>query len=104
MNNRKKITNPFYERIQRDGLFLKVDRQVTPGKKPRNPYYNKFKDEGICIIRPGRPKQGEIREPTKTRSIRLPIKIWALADEQAKAERLSTNAAIRMAILIWLKS
>ena len=54
--------------------------------------------------REGRPRRGEKREPTKTRSIRLAEKIWALADKQAKAEGLSTNAAIRTAIMIWLKS
>lgn len=106
---KKAVRNPFYEKIQREGAYLKVERSAStvPNRPPSNPYMKFFKD-GICIIPPrtaaGRPKAGESREPTRTRSIRLPVKVWDLAEKQAEAEKVSLNAGIRNAILIWLKS
>ena len=98
--------NPFYEEIQRNGITIDVlsSSDEHPGPS-RNPYYARIRAAGgIQIHAPGRPKRGEVRQPTAVRSVRLPIEIWKRVQAQAKRERISLNAALRQAAQIWLKS
>jgi hypothetical protein len=101
-----KIRNPFYEEIQRNGIVIDVQR---PGEDPnapsRNPYYAHIRAAGgVHIYPPGRPRRGEPRRPTVVKSVRLPPEVWKQVRAQAKRERISLNAAMRQAALIWLQS
>ena len=53
------------------------------------------------ITRPGRPRKGTIVEAGRVHSIRVPDSDWAALQARAKAAGLSTNKAIRLAVLSW---
>ena len=53
------------------------------------------------IARPGRPPKGTKVEPGKIRSLRIPDSAWRALQTRAKASGLSTNAALRLAVLSW---
>ena len=56
------------------------------------------------ITRPGRPRKGVKVEPGKIRSLRIPDSAWRALESRAKSEGLSTNAAVRLAVLSWTAS
>lgn len=97
----KSEQNPFYEKIRREGYRIKLERP-EPKIPPTNPYYERVKD-GVCV-KPGRPRKGESEGPTEIRSIRLPPSVWEKVEDQAAREGLSVHAAVRHAVLIWLRS
>ena len=49
----------------------------------------------------GRPPKGVKVEPGRVRSVRIPDSTWRALQRQAKASGLSTNAAVRLAVLSW---
>jgi len=49
--------------------------------------------------RGGRPKKGEVMEPTSVRSIRLVTRLWARVESEADQASLSINRWIEYAIL-----
>jgi hypothetical protein len=100
------VKNPFYERIMRDGIRIRSERQPEPGRPVTNPYYEHIRQAGGVRLRArsGRPRAGESAGPTETRSVRLPPAVWARVEAQAEREGLTVHAAVRQAVLIWLKS
>ena len=56
------------------------------------------------ITRRGRPRKGVKVEPGKIRSLRIPDSAWRALESRAKSEGLSTNAAVRLAVLSWTAS
>lgn len=70
----------------------------------RNLYARRIAAEGITLqIGRGRPKQGEEVGPTVPRSVRLPEPVWELLAERAKKEGIPLHAALRAAVLEWLR-
>jgi hypothetical protein len=53
------------------------------------------------ITRPGRPRKGTKVEPGKVRSVRVADSVWDALRASAKSTGLSTNAALRLAVLSW---
>ena len=53
------------------------------------------------ITRRGRPPKGVTVEPGRIRSLRIPDSTWQALQERAKASGLSTNTAVRLAVLSW---
>jgi hypothetical protein len=56
------------------------------------------------ITRPGRPRKGTVVKAGRVHSIRVPDSDWAALQARAKAVGLSTNTAIRLAVLSWTNS
>ena len=53
------------------------------------------------ITSPGRPRKGTVVEAGRVHSIRVPDSDWEALQARAKAAGLSTNTAIRLAVLSW---
>jgi len=53
------------------------------------------------ITRRGRPRKGTKVEPGKVRSVRVADSVWDALRASAEATGLSTNAALRLALLSW---
>jgi len=60
-----------------------------------------FGPEVRRITRRGRPPNGQKVQPSRVRSLRIPDSAWRALQRQAKASGLSTNAAVRLAVLSW---
>jgi hypothetical protein len=73
-------------------------------KVRRNPYAAKLAKDGIVLqVGRGRPKKILEVGGTRPRSVRFPDDVWKRLESRARAKRLSLHAALRMAILAWLK-
>jgi hypothetical protein len=92
--------NPFYKAIQREGITIAVKRPERAGPT-RNPYYDRIAADG-GVTWGGRAKAP--RRPTSVHSVRIDPQIWKRVAAQAARERISTNEAVRQALLIWLRS
>jgi hypothetical protein len=73
-------------------------------KVQRNPYARRVAAEGITVnVGRGRPKKGSETGPTIPRSVRFPAAVWKHLEERAKAEGIPLHAALRAAVLAWIK-
>ncbi len=71
----------------------------------RNPYATRIAKEGIIIqVGRGRPKKLLEVGGTRPRSVRFPDVLWKAIEARAKAKGMSLHAALREAILAWLKA
>lgn len=118
--------NPFAKRIAREGIeiilgsaaptqpalergpsrsSLREMPEVDLAKVARrNVYARRIAEEGISLqIGRGRPKRGEEMGPTVPRSVRLPEPVWELLAARAKKEGIPIHAALRAAVLEWLR-
>jgi hypothetical protein len=86
-NSLHSVPNPFYKDIRKHGFVIDIQGDVMR-REPTS----------------GRPRRGEVRQPTAVRSIRLPKALWELVQAQARRERISINAALRQAAQIWIQS
>ena len=70
----------------------------------QNPYAERIATEGISIhAARGRPKKGTETGPTIPRSVRFPARVWEHLEECAKAEGIPLHAALRAAVMAWVK-
>lgn len=71
----------------------------------RNPYAARIAKEGITIqVGRGRPKKLLEVGGTRPRSVRFPDALWKQIEARAKAQGMTLHAALREAILAWLKA
>ena len=71
----------------------------------RNPYAARVAREGIVVqVGRGRPKKMLEVGGTRPRSVRFPDMVWKQIAARAKAKGLTVHAALREAILAWLKT
>jgi hypothetical protein len=71
----------------------------------RNPYAAAVMKGGITIqVGRGRPKKLLEVGGTIPRSVRFPAAVWKRIEARAKARGLTLHAALREAILAWLKA
>jgi hypothetical protein len=71
----------------------------------RNPYAARIAKEGIVVrVGRGRPKRLLEVGGTQPRSVRFPDAVWKQIEARAKAKGLTVHAALREAIIDWLKS
>ncbi len=80
-----------------------IDFAVTPVR--RNPYAAGIAKTGITIqVGRGRPRKLLEVGGTMPRSVRFPDAVWKRIEARAKARGLTLHAALREAILAWLKA
>ena len=69
-----------------------------------NPYAARIAAEGLVIqVGRGRPRRIMEVGTTHPRSVRFPDSIWARVEARAKEKRITVHAALREAILAWLR-
>jgi hypothetical protein len=70
----------------------------------RNVYAGRIAAEGLVVqVGRGRPKRLLESGGTTPRSVRFADAIWALLERRAKARGLTLHAALREAILAWVR-
>jgi hypothetical protein len=70
----------------------------------RNKFAKRIADEGLFVqVGRGRPRKVLEVGGTAPRSVRFSPRIWAELERQAKAKGLTLHAALREAILEWLR-
>ena len=79
-----------------------IDFKTT--KLRRNPYAARIAAEGL-VVQVGRGRPRKLLEVGRThpRSVRFPDSIWARVEARAKKKRMTLHAALREAILAWLR-
>ena len=71
----------------------------------RNPYAARIAKEGIVVqVGRGRPKKLLEVGGTRPRSIRFPDAVWQQIEARARSRGITVHAALREAILAWLRS
>lgn len=71
----------------------------------RNPYAKRIVQEGLVVqVGRGRPKKLLEVGGTQPRSVRFPNTVWQQIEERAEAKGMTVHAALREAILKWLKT
>ena len=69
-----------------------------------SPYAKRIAKEGIVVqVGRGRPKKLLEVGGTEPRSVRFPAAVWKRIEVRAKARGLTLHAALREAILVWLR-
>lgn len=75
-----------------------------PTKRRRNPYAKRVAQEGIEVqVGRARPKRLLETGGTEPRSVRFPPAIWKKLETRARRKGLTLHAALRQAILEWLR-
>src|SRR5207245_11386142 len=87
---------------------LSLDEMPEPNfdrvKVARNPYAKRVAAEGISLaVGRGRPRRGHEVGPTTPKSVRFPPQIWERLETCARAQDISVHAAIRSAVIQWLR-
>jgi hypothetical protein len=78
--------------------------EVDFSKARRNPYAARIAKEGVVVqVGRGRPKRLLEVGGTRPRSVRFPDAVWKQIEARAKAKGVTVHAALREAILAWLK-
>ena len=70
----------------------------------KNPYAARIAKEGIVIqVGRGRPRKLLEVGGTRPRSVRFPDVVWEQIESRAKAKGVTVHAALREAVLAWLR-
>jgi Ribbon-helix-helix protein, copG family len=76
----------------------------TKARVRRNPHAARIAKEGITVqVGRGRPRKLTEVGGTSPRSVRFPDEVWEMLERRAKKEGITLHAALREAILAWLK-
>ena len=76
----------------------------TKARVRRNPHAALIAKEGITVqVGRGRPRKLTEVGGTSPRSVRFPDDVWEMLEQRAKKEGITLHAALREAILAWLK-
>ena len=76
----------------------------SKAKARKNPYAARIAKEGLTVqVGRGRPKKLAQVGGTVPRSVRFPGAVWQEIEQQAKRRGITLHAALREAILDWLK-
>ena|SRR5450432_832212 len=95
--------NPHAGRMRKEGVMM-----PGPDGNPVHMTYDELtrqvQREARIQVRRGRPRLGENAGPTVTRSVRFPPEVWAKLEKKAQKAGLPLHAALRTAVLKWLKT
>lgn len=70
----------------------------------KNPYASRIIKQGIEVqVGRGRPRKLQEVGGTRPRSVRFPDAVWAEIDKRAKEKGFTPHAALREAVLAWLR-
>ena len=84
------------------GAIPEIDFSAV--KVRRNPYAARIAAKGIVVqVGRGRPKRLLEVGETHPRSVRFPDAVWTRVEDRAKSKGLTLHAALREAILAWLR-
>ncbi len=98
----KKATKP--REPSRTSLREMPEPNFARAKVKRNPYAKRVMKEGIHIhTGRGRPRKGTETGPTVPRSVRFPVAVWRHLEKRAKAKGMPLHAALRAAVMEWVK-
>jgi hypothetical protein len=76
----------------------------TKARVRRNRHAARIAKEGITVqVGRGRPRKLTEVGGTTPRSVRFPDEVWDLLEKRAKKKGITLHAALREAILTWLK-
>lgn len=76
----------------------------TKARVRRNHHAARIAKEGILVqVGRGRPRKLTEVGGTSPRSVRFPDEVWEMLERRAKKEGITLHAALREAILAWLK-
>jgi hypothetical protein len=100
----KKATHRRAKGPSRRSLRQMPEVDFKKSKIRRNPYVDRIAAEGISIhVARGRPRKGTETGPTVPRSVRFPASVWEHLEQCAKAEGIPLHAALRAAVMAWVK-
>ena len=122
----RRQSSPFAARIAHEGIRIIAPRLTGPlgpprepsrrslreipevdvrGRKRRsNPYAERIAREGIVLqIGRGRPRRGTEVGETSPKSVRFPDEVWAEIARAARKKGITVHAAIRAAVIAWLR-
>lgn len=100
----KKATRKSTKEPSRASLREMPEIDFTSAKVRRNPYARRIAAEGISFhLGRGRPRKGTETGPTIPRSVRFPAGVWEHLEQCAKAEGMPLHAALRAAVIAWIK-
>ena len=78
--------------------------QMDFSRARKNPYAKKIAKQGITVqVGKGRPRKVLEVGGTQPRSVRFPDAVWKRIEKQAQQRGMTLHAALREAILAWLK-
>ena len=78
--------------------------EFTKARVRKNPYAARIAKEGLIVqVGRGRPRKLLEVGGTRPRSVRFPNVVWERLEKLAKRKGLSLHAALREAIMHWLK-
>ena len=101
----RKSRRPSQREPSRASLREMPEIDFTKQKPRPNPFAARIAAEGITIhVARGRPKKGTETGPTIPRSVRFPADVWQHLEQRAKAKGIPLYAALRAAVLAWVKS
>ncbi len=101
----KKVAGKKSREPSRASLRDMPEVSFDKAKIRRNPYALRVAAEGISIhVGRGRPRKGTETGPSIPRSIRFPARVWRHLERRAKAEGIPLHAALRAAVMAWIKN
>ena len=118
--------NPFAQRLAREGIHIIAPRlpssparsrapsraslqempELDLGKlrRGKNPYAARLARDGIVLqVGRGRPTSGAEVGETTPKSVRFPDGVWAEIARAARKQGITVHAALRAAVIAWLK-
>ena len=101
----KKVTKRKQLEPSRDSLREIPEVDFSKVRVRGNPYAARIAKEGIVIqVGRGRPRKLLEVGGTRPRSVRFPDTVWRQIESRARAKGVSVHAALREAVLAWLRS
>ncbi len=102
--NRKTTQTPKHPEPSKASLKEMPEVDFTKARVRRNSHAARIAKEGITVqVGRGRPRKLTEVGGTSPRSVRFPDEVWAMLERRAKKEGITLHAALREAILAWLK-
>ena len=108
--------NPYASRIAREGIEIvheapsaaslaeMPEADFATARVRRNPYASRAAESlGTVSYGRGRPHAGSEQGPTPARSLRLPIAVWTLLEEEARSRHTTVHALLREIVVTYLE-
>jgi len=103
-SKRKRTERTYHSLAELPKVYVPLDEAKRTLARDAAWFEKHLGPEVARITRPGRPPKGVKVEPGKIRSLRIPDSAWRALQRRAKSKGLSTNAAVRLAVLSWTAS
>lgn len=102
--SRKTTRTPKHPEPSEASLKEMPEMDFTKARVRHNPHAARIAKEGITVqVGRGRPRKLTEVGGTSPRSVRFPDEVWEMLERRAKKDGITLHAALREAILAWLK-